>query len=210
MANKKKENDYKVVIGVPVADNDAMRALTAQAIGGSIIGANHAGIDVIDMVLRRSCDIVSNRTWLVNYALKVGATHLLFVDSDMLFPFDTIKKLLDHKKEIVGIKYKKRQFPVEWLYKPLPDEPESETELFKVAHVGTGLLLIDLSIFKDEKFGIIDDTGTKAPWFSFGRGAEGQLTMGEDIWFCNVARSAGYDIWVDPTLEIKHIGEYLY
>jgi hypothetical protein len=46
------------------SDTDAMRSLTAQAIGGAIIGAKDL---VIDMVLRRSCDIVSNRTWLVNY-----------------------------------------------------------------------------------------------------------------------------------------------
>ena len=76
----------KVVIGVPVSDTDAMRALTAQAIGGCIIGAK--GL-VIDMILRRSCDIVSNRTWLVNEAIKNGGTHILFVDSDMIFPEDT-------------------------------------------------------------------------------------------------------------------------
>lgn len=194
---KNKAQDIKVVIGVPVADNDAMRALTAQAIGGAIIGAD--GL-VVDMVLRRSCDIVSNRTWLVRYAIEQGATHLLFVDADMLFPSDLIPKLLAHKKEIVGIKYKKREFPVKWLYKTLEGEEESETELFKVAHTGTGVLLIDLSIF--EKI--------QGPWFNFGRDSQGALVMGEDVWFCNTARDAGYDVWIDPTLQVGHIGEYIY
>ena len=89
MADKKETE--KIVIGVPVSDTDAMRALTAQSIGGCIIGA---GGLVIDMILRRSCDIVSNRTWLVNEAIKNGGTHILFVDSDMIFPEDTIKRLL--------------------------------------------------------------------------------------------------------------------
>lgn len=187
----------KIIIGVPVADNDAMRALTAQAISGAIIGAD--GL-VVDMVLRRSCDIVSNRTWLVRYAIEQGATHLLFVDADMLFPADLIPKLLAHKKEIVGVKYKKREFPVKWLYQTLENEPESETEIFKVAHTGTGVLLIDLSVF--EKL--------QGPWFNFGRDSQGALVMGEDVWFCNSARDAGYDVWIDPTINIGHIGEYIY
>jgi len=203
MANKKEikivESQAKVVIGVPVSDTDAMRSLTAQAIGGCIIGA---GGLVIDMILRRSCDIVSNRTWLVNEAIKNGGTHILFVDSDMIFPEDTIKRLLAHKKEIVGVKYKKREFPVKWLYESLGEE--SETEIFKVKHTGAGLLLIDLSIFTS-KFRPLG-----APWFNFGRDSQGALALGEDVWFCNTARDAGYDVWVDPTLVIKHCGEYLY
>lgn len=193
MANKK--DKPKVIIGVPVADTDAMRALTAQAVGGAIIGAN--GI-VTDMILRRSCDIVSNRTFLVNAAIKDGATHILFVDADMLFPYDVIPKLLAHKKEIVGVKYKKRELPVKWLYKPQGEE--SETELFKVDHVGTGLLLIDLSVFSK----------LKGAWFNFGRDSQGQLVLGEDVWFCNTARDAGYDVWVDPTIQVGHIGEYIF
>lgn len=192
-----KASESKVVIGVPVSDTDAMRALTAQAIGGAIIGA---GGVVIDMVLRRSCDIVSNRTFLVNAALKAGATHLLFVDADMLFSYDIIPRLLAHNKEIVGVKYKKRQYPVEWLYKA--QGAESETELFKVDHVGTGLMLIDLTVFKNPSLG--------TPWFNFGRDSQGALAMGEDVWFCNTARDAGYDVWVDPTIVMGHIGEFIF
>lgn len=187
----------RVIIGVPVSDTDAMRALTAQSIGGAIIGAN--GL-VKDMLLRRSCDIVSNRTWLVNEAIKNGGTHLLFVDSDMIFPDDTIPRLLAHKKKIVGVKYQKREFPVKWLYEPIADE--SETEIFTVKYVGTGLLLIDLSIFTDGKLG--------SPWFNFGRDSQGALSMGEDVWFCNTVREAGYDVWVDPALRVGHIGEYIW
>ena len=189
----------RVIIGVPVADVDAMRALTAQSIGGAIIGAN--GL-VIDMILRRSCDIVSNRTFLVKESIKNGATHLLFVDSDMIFPDDTIPRLLAHKKKIVGVRYKKREFPVEWLYKPVGEE--SEKDIFTVKHVGTGLMLIDLSIFTDKKKPL------GSPWFCFGRDSQGALVMGEDVWFCNTAWEAGYDVFVDPTLKIGHLGEYIY
>ena len=192
------KKEIKVVVGVPVTDTDAMRALTAQSIGGAIIGAK--GL-VIDMILRRSCDIVSNRTFLVKASIEKGATHILFVDSDMIFPKDTIPRLLAHKKKIVGVRYKKREFPVEWLYKPVGEE--SEKDIFTVKHVGTGLMLIDLSIFTGEK-------PLGSPWFNFGRDGQGALVMGEDVWFCNTAWEAGYEVWVDPTLKIGHLGEYIY
>ncbi len=194
----------KVIVCVPCSDADAMRALTAQAIGGCIIGANGM---VLDMVLRRSCDIVSNRTWLVNNAINAGATHILFIDSDMIFPYDIIPKLLAHKKEIVGCEYNKREFPLKKVSEPLTEE--SKTELYKAKHNGLGVTLIDLSIFKDPKFGIGVD-GKRSPWFSFGRDSQGNLVLGEDAWFSNVARDAGYDTWIDPTIKVGHIGEYIF
>lgn len=200
MANKDKP---KIVIGVPVSDTNAMNALTAQAIGASIIGAD--GL-VIDLILRRSCDIVSNRTWLVNQAIAAGATHLLFVDCDMLFPHDVIPTLLAHKKEIVGVEYNKREFPLKGVYEPLT---EKSSALYKAKYTGMGLMLIDLKIFSDPKFGIGVD-GKRSPWFNFGRDSQGALAMGEDVWFSNVARDAGYDTWIDPTVKTLHIGEYAY
>ncbi len=191
MAKNKQTN---VVIAVPCSDAEAMKALTAQAIGGAIIGAK--GL-VSDMILRRSCDIVSNRTWLVNQAIKAGASHILFVDCDMVFPHDVIPKLLAHKKQIVGVEYNKREFPLKGVQEPLT---EASDTLYKAKHAGTGLLLIDLSIF--EKL--------KGPWFNFGRDSQGALVLGEDVWFCNTARDAGVDTWIDSTIKVGHLGEYMY
>src|SRR3990167_9013525 len=100
----------KIFIGVPVSDSAAMNAYTAHSIGAAIIGA---GGLVSDFILRQSCDIVSNRTYLVNAALKTDATHILFIDCDMTFPHDIIQTLLAHNKEIVGVEYNKRKFPLE-------------------------------------------------------------------------------------------------
>lgn len=185
----------KVIIGVPCSDAEAMKALTTQSIGGAIIGAE--GL-VTDLIVRRSCDIVSNRTWIVNEAIKQGGTHLLFVDCDMAFPYEIIPKLLAHQKEIVAVEYNKREFPLKSVSEPLTEV--STTELYKAKHAGTGLMLIDLSIFSK----------ITGPWFNFGRDSQGALAMGEDVWFCNTARDAGFDTWIDPTIKVWHIGEYMY
>lgn len=196
MANKKKilMEKPKVVIGVPCSDR-VMIPHTAHSIGGVIIGSE--GL-VVDFVLRLGCDIVSSRTGIVREAIKKGATHLLFVDSDMVFPKDTITRLLAHDKDIVGVKYNRRRFPIEGTWKA---ENESDTELFKVQYCGTGLMLIKLSIFEKE---------WKSPWFNFGRDREGMLALGEDAWFCFAANDEGFETWIDPTIVVGHSGEYLY
>ena len=191
----------KIIIGVPCSDAEAMRAQTAQSIGGAIIGAN--GL-VVDMVLRRSCDIVSNRTWLVNDAIQKGATHILFVDCDMVFPYDVIPRMLAHKKEIVSVEYNKREFPLTGLSEPMGEKNDT---LYEAHHTGMGLMLIDLKIF--EKLGIAED-GKRTPWFNFGRDSQGGLVMGEDVWFSNVARDSGYQTWVDPTIKVGHLGEHIF
>lgn len=182
----------KVIIGMPV--NGKMESLTTQSIGGAIIGA---GGVVTDFIVRISADIVSARTWLVNEAIKNGGTHILFVDSDMLFPEQTIKQLLSHGKQIVGVQYNRREFPLKPVYEPLTEKAPA---LYKAKYTGMGVMLIDLDIFKD----------MKGPWFNFGRDSQGALVLGEDAWFCNTARDSGFDTWIDPTLKVGHIGSYIY
>jgi hypothetical protein len=203
MGKNQPTKEIKVVVGVPCADSASMKAQTAHTIGCTILRSE--GL-VIDFLLRMSCDIVSNRTWLVNEAIKRGATHLLFVDCDMMFGPEALKKLLAHGKEIVGVEYNKREFPLKGVYEPL--ESKADT-LYKAKFAGMGLMLIDLSIFP--KIGKPSEMHPRGnPWFSFGRDSQGALVLGEDAWFSNVARDAGIDTWIDPTIKVAHIGEYLY
>ena len=188
------KNKIKVVIGVPCNDR-VMFPQTAHSIGGAIIGSE--GL-VTDFILRLGCDIVSGRTGLVREALAKGATHLLFVDTDMVFPKDVIKTMLAHDKDIVGVEYNRRRFPIEGTSEPLTEKSDT---LYQAKHCGTGLMLIKLSIF---------DKPWKGAWFNFGRDSEGMLKIGEDAWFCYSARDMGFETWIDPTISVKHIGEYAY
>lgn len=197
MATKPKQPETRVVIGLPALE--MMKTKTAHAIGCMI--AENPGV-VLDFLLIQSCDVASNRMWLAKQAVEKGATHLLFVDSDMLFPPSALATLLARDKDIIGVEYNKRQFPLQTVTAYMPDVEKSETEPFKVGIAGTGLMLIKTDVFKDEKM--------DKNWFSFGRNAEGKNVIGEDGWFCNTAREAGYDVWVDPTIKVFHLGEYGY
>ncbi len=183
-----------VIIGMPCSDAVAMKAKTGHAIAATIIRSE--GV-VRDFILKISCDVVSNRTAIVKEAIAKGATHLLFVDSDMLFPATTLTKLLVHDKDIVGVEYNKRTFPLEQVFA----QPDRKDTIYETHAAGTGLLLIKLSIFKKMQ---------NEAWFNFGRNAQGETSLGEDAWFCNVARDHGFKVWIDPTIKVFHLGEFGY
>jgi hypothetical protein len=187
------KKEPKVIIGVPCMDT--MKSTTAHCIGRAIIGDP----TVIDFLMMKSCEIVSARTWIVKEAIERGGTHLLFVDSDMEFPQDALLRLMARNKDIVSVNYNRRRFPIESVVTQLPESEKSDTELHRVRVAGTGLMLINLDVFKDGKL--------KQPWFNFGR-KDGELTLGEDAWFCLSAQDAGYDVWVDPTIPVFHLGEF--
>ncbi len=191
MANNTKS---KIIIGV--ACQDVVKSRTMQSIASNIIASDM----VVDLLMKETCDVVSSRTWLVREAIKKDATHLLFVDSDMFFPSDALTTLLSHNKDIIGVPYNKRKFPLEGTHQLLVETPHPKTGLVRCLSIGTGLMLIKLAIF--EKI--------PEPWFSFGRGSEGELVLGEDVWLCRTAQDHGFEVWADPNIKVGHIGSYVY
>jgi len=193
----------KVMLAIPC--QDTVKAKTCFSLVHNIKDVPFE----VDFVLRIGCDIIGSRAWLVRNAMKYKATHILFVDHDMYFPPDTIKKLVDADKDIIGGQYNFRQLPLRSTAIPEGTEPTNgeyvvdpatlPKEPFKCITLGTGLLLIKLSVF--EKI--------PEPWFQFGRNREGELVQGEDTFFCVQARKAGFDVWA-MDVGCKHVGEMMY
>lgn len=138
------------------------------------------------------------RTYCVVQAIKNNCTHILFIDDDMTFPPETLEKLLSHGKAIVGVASHSRKLPLTSTVS-MYDE-EMPKELFKCHAVGMGVALIDLKIFSE----------IERPWFKFETHENGRILIGEDAWLCQQARNKGYEVYCDPTIEIKHLGDYEY
>ena len=145
---------------------------------------------------------LENRERLVRKAQNERCSHILFIDSDMCFSSDLLEKLFDHKKDIVGAEYKYRELPPRSVIKTAPNTPlaEEHDEVFKCYSIGGGCVLIQMSVFNR-----ID-----LPWFHTEPDDMGSTKTGHDVFFCQQATKAGIDIWCDPTINIKHIGDYLY
>ena len=132
------------------------------------------------------------------------SVNILFVDDDMIFPPDTLRRLLAHGKDIIGVLSNSRKLPlqptVQLLDGSVLKHGEAPQELFQVKAVGGGVLLIDTKVFDK-----IDQ-----PYFSMKTHPNGYTLMGEDSWFCERAAQKGIDVWCDPTILIKHIGDFTY
>jgi GT2 family glycosyltransferase len=143
----------------------------------------------------------------VEEAMASKSSHLLFLDSDMLVHGDVIQKLASHNKMVVGALYNERRMPptstVKFrengvtIAKSGDDIPK---QLFKCFAVATGCMLIDMRVF--EKL--------EEPWFFYSCHEDGRMDYGEDVWFCDRVQKAGFDVWCDPTIDIRHIGDFPY
>lgn len=170
-------------------------------------------VDFHIVIAERGFTIAENRIYSVVQAQKNESDYLLFVDDDMTFPEDTLERLLEHKKEVIGVDSYSRCLPPsstvgkmndkgEYMHpdKHTPFEMKIPNELFKAYFVGAGVMLIDMEVFKK----------IPKPYFQFDINNEGQIVNGEDGTFCEKVKKAGYDVWCDPTIPIGHIGDYEY
>ncbi len=117
------------------------------------------------------------------------------------------KLLLDDNKDIIGAPYNKKELPLcttvlmkdaegkTFHPKELPAEP------FKAWAVPTGFMLIKTSVFEklDRPFF----------WSGFAPPDFTQF-MSEDVYFCDKAGVAGFEIWCEPRIKIGHLGTYTY
>ena len=153
--------------------------------------------------------IASQRMELARKALEEKADYLLWLDSDMRFPRETIGHLILRDKPIVAANYATRRMPV----KPVAmmdnngeigrvyTAPDSEG-LQPVDYIGMGVMMVKREVFEK----------VEAPWFAIPYSTIGNHYIGEDVFFCRKAREAGYEVLVDHDLshQVKHIGTFEY
>ena len=138
------------------------------------------------------------RNILVEMARKAECTHLFMLDSDMVFPYQTLSRLLAHGKDIVGATYSKRTPPYDTLGVSISGKEEfSSSGLKEVEALPGGCLLIATPVF--EKF--------EDPIFRWG--VQGGDEVSEDTMFCRHARKLGYKVWMDVELSkhMIHVGK---
>lgn len=147
--------------------------------------------------------ICRSRNIIASRAIDINARYVLFIDSDMVFDEDSLVRLLDRKEKIVGGICTLASQP----YSPVAKRIDKNGN-YRIAHdvvngglfrnidaTGTAFLLIDTEVFRR----------LKKPWFAMP--PYGEEVMSEDIYFCKIAKEAGYNICIDSDVVIGHLGE---
>lgn len=165
---------------------------------GMHIGICRVGTTLIEM----------GRIRQVVEALKHNSAHILFLDSDMRFPPDTLQRLLHWNKAIVGCTYSQRKSPRALTHEALDRSTTIDMnagELQEVRSLGFGCILVRADVVR----------AIPRPWFQVELSTELDATgaekhRSEDRTFCDKARAAGFPIHCDMVLsrELEHLGTF--
>ena len=189
-----------IKITVCVPSTDMVWSDFAFSMNACLLYTMMRGQQLTAIINKKGSIIHQARCALVQDAIDSGATHMMFMDSDHVFPKDLIVRLSKHNKVVVGVHQTTKRFPVRSNVEDLEGKRltnGSGTGLQEVKHLGTGLMLINLKVFKD----------MPKPYFDF-QYDETLTWIGEDYHFCNQVRDLGFRIYVDHDLskECYHIG----
>lgn len=207
------------MLGLPTYDFKVTSKL-AISLADFCVQAMKYGVD-IQICNISGCSVVSRvRNLIAKDFLDSDCTDLMFIDSDINFDAADIFRLMawniDPKKGIVaGIPVARKKGKT---YISTLDTDEEENILMnhmglvKAKRVATAFMLIRREVFEklyeahpewryhDEKK--VGDEVTA--FFDFAL-VDGQY-IGEDFLFCDRARELGYEVWIDPTIKLGHMG----
>ena len=175
----------------------------------------------IEILSTASSDLPGNRTELLRAALQWQARYLLWLDSDHVFPKDTLFRLLAHRLPVVGCNQPRRAAPTGPVAVKLNAKGEMEhvwtTEALakagtveEVWHVGLALCLMDMNLLHQVKAHVEKGVGWDH-WAPFDRKLLPGTTarMGEDVSFFRELTEAGVKVYIDHGLswDVGHIAE---
>lgn len=165
------------------------------------------------------CSVVSRaRNLLVKDFLDSSCTDLIFIDADINFEPDDVLRLMawasDPKKGIVGCVPRTRKTNKVYIAQLDQDEEGvtmNRMGLVRAKRIATAFMLVRRQVFAElveanPQWNYYDHTTDKMlnAVFDFLVTEEGY--MGEDYLFCDRARAIGYEVWIDPTIKLGHMG----
>ncbi|MCC2627573.1 MAG: hypothetical protein K0S14_1223 [Thermomicrobiales bacterium] len=209
---------WKVAVLVPAGDQvaapfaNALANLLAFSTAAAVMMKEDGRELEIALFMLPGTYIDQAREQLARQALDWGATHMLWLDSDMIFPKDALLRLMRHNQYVVGANYSTRRTPPRPVATlELGDSKESDRRLYtteedtglqEVEHIGFGCVLTHANVFHAQ-------ADRQQPFFLCSHGTiPGRGFVGEDVYFCHRAREKGFHVMVDHDLSklVAHVG----
>lgn len=150
--------------------------------------------------------VLSNqRQSLVHDALEYDPDYIMWLDSDMTFPANTVDRLISRHKDVVCAAYSKRIKPFhatafESIDPVIP--VKITTGVVPVRYAGMGCMLVKAHVYKQ-----IDP-----PYFPLKWHEQSQSWHGEDMGFCDVLHKNNIEVFcdLDLSLAVGHVGNKEY
>lgn len=164
-------------------------------------------------------------------------THLMWVDSDIVWPTGLVRDLVNQDKAIVAAAYPKKSLPISFVVNPVAQEMDLIDHGFmEVKDAGTGFLLVrrdvmeaikplvqklypanlsmweaipqeDRGRFADHFYNYFGEMTERVDGDPFG---ECYNWLSEDYAFCRRAQKVGYKVLLAVLAPLAHFGNYCY
>lgn len=191
-----------IFVGIPVMDGKPHYA-TVDALLAEQYLALQEGVHIL-VEWEIGCSLIGDaRNRLAKRFLATGLKNMMFVDADMSWPAGSILKLVKSRKDVIG-----------GTYRPKTDEERFHVhgkavkagKLYAVDGLPGGFIKIGrkalLTMQKRAKSYLGTD-GT-ATYDFFPMGFHRGRYYGEDYGFCRLWRESGGQVFLDPSLTLRH------
>ena len=187
----------KLLIAIP-----AMDFMVTEFVKSLLKLTNKLKDDGIDFETRIEAGtlVYFARDKLARYAMNNTFTHVLWLDSDMVFEPEILEDLqFSGKPFVTGIAHGRRKPYMSCLFKSYTPEvvrweyKDYPHNTFEVAACGMACTLIETKILED----VIMKYNTAFTPTEY---------WGEDVAFCDRARSFGYKPYAEPGVRVGHVG----
>ncbi len=215
--------DKKILIGIPCGSG----MMSAYVVDGLFKMTRPCPTSLL-IIERQAVDTARN--YLIEMAIRLGVDYLFFADDDGVLPQDTLVKLVEDDKDIVGAPmmtrnvrdngehalccFEKFDFYIGDgktinKYRSIQKFDTSKGDyLFKVDGTGGACLLI-----KKEAFTALFKKHNGRPFEFINEVHETKehgvtlRNISEDMCFCERARDEGFEIWIDTRIRPVHLGK---
>lgn len=168
--------------------------------------------------LKTNTLVYDSRNILSLTAIEQEFERVLWLDSDMTFPSDTLRRLHDdidglNADMITGVYYRRKHPHVPVIYSKLdPPAPDETGKLIKQVVSYEDYPRDKIFPVRGCGFGCVMTTTKllKAVWDKYGPAFSPFLWAGEDLSFCHRVNELGFQILCDPAVQCGHIGQYIY
>lgn len=177
------------------------------------------------LTVANSSLITQGRSKIANFFINnTEHEYLFFLDSDIGFGPEDVLKLISYKQPIVCGAYPMKTIPLRYNF-TISQPEQRKNNLIKIEGIGMGFVLIHRSVFvniskafPNLKYIPPADDSNLSPTYNemnnsyhfFMEHKEGDSYLSEDKSFFYRANSIGYDIWLDPTIKLQHIGSHIF
>ena len=186
----------KLLIAIPAMDYVHVEFLKSLLALKDSVAASGL-VQILDISIESGTLVYLARDKLARKAVNEGYTHVLWLDSDMVFTPGICEDLMFCGGSVVsGIAVSRRQPFGSCLFSsldPVERITEFPREAFEVAACGFACVLTDVPVLK-------------SVFQAYGTAFTPTDKFGEDVAFCDRARSLGYKIVAEPSVRLGHIG----